>query len=396
MSFLTTDTTWTGNILLSETVTLNPGVTLSILGARVDFENDNAGIFVDTDSTVVLQDSEFHGPGFGIFFLNNDPAFVLADNFTCSNMNTCIGIPQGGGSMNTVEVQNSVFVDNTYGLVDYSSTGASIIVDNSLFLRNTIGASTRSLSSDPIELKNCVFAFNSAMNSDSDKYGILLYGQGALISGNSLNSLRNFTDVSWIRNNVAVATSHGPGAASNTYMTRTNFIENTRFHIELGSGDDWELPNLYWGTSDLNEIGQHIEDFFDFTDRGRLLFAPIAETPFLHGLYNGEDPWCPPSSFLGYDLSHPSNDCNGNSEAPVAVPSMQPSQNPTGAPVAAPSMQPSQHPAGMPVAASSMQPSQDPIGAPNMRPSQSPASPTCSSVLNSIVQGVERLFDFGG
>lgn len=264
---ITSDTTWTGEIIIEGVVvvsrktilTIKPGTTISF--RRIDSDHDGVG-----DSEIrVLGGLVAEGlPEKMIVFRSaesspkaKDWSYVLL--FTSGSQNRlsyCKFSHAHTGlqvQFSTASVIHSVFTDNHEGL---RFGRADLSIENNLFSANDVGIRFTRMEGP---------ALISGNEITGNRIGIFLVPSG-----------QNITDF------FAPDSGGIPWNTGRLKISGNNIYDNTEYNLNLGEKQFWDLDitNNFWGNGTPEEIRESIYDHDRDEKLGRAIFAPFASKKF--------------------------------------------------------------------------------------------------------------------
>jgi hypothetical protein len=316
---ITSDTIWTETnspYILTGSVTVNPGVTLTIeSGVTVDLSSYTLMIGGTLNASgasnnkIIFQTSYSYN-AISIQLLSTSLSWNSVLNSGCVVENAVFNSVSITVSNCSPKISNNYLTNNQFILISVAG-GSPLISNNALNFRNT-GISTSSSSSvisnnfikgngglyginvrdsslisdnnitgcfaainiqnSPTIQRNLITANNYGLSINSgspsiqnniissNSYGI--YGGGGIITNNTIGN-----------NGRAIQPSYLPPT-----ITQNNFLSNTQ-NIYMALTSDLDAPNNWWGNTNTSAINQTIYDYKNSTVLGRVNFSPFLNAP---------------------------------------------------------------------------------------------------------------------
>jgi hypothetical protein len=255
----------------------NNGVTMRAAALQMfndTFTNNTQGVFVDGPSLDTvhfeIHNSLFENNTVGIEGRNSIASTVIAVFNTQFSRNG-VGI-EGQGMGHILNIENSTFLGNQYGvrggetMFHYGYTNAKL----STFTNNDVA-----IIDDGLQLLGC--------NVSENNQGISAY-EGAWIS-KSIVVNNNGTGIN--ANGVTVLYSTIRGNQQNGIMPHTsstvhfsNLYDNGPYDVYYSGsyGTDVNATSNWWGTTNTTEISQHIYDYYDDYNVGKVFYEPFLDS----------------------------------------------------------------------------------------------------------------------
>jgi parallel beta-helix repeat protein len=325
------DTTWTkanSPYILTGSLTVNPGITLTIepgttvdlsqyplnvggtlnaagtSGNKIIFQTSYTSItsriqFLSTstswnpalNSGCVIDNAVFNSVS--ITVSNCSPK--ITNNYLTNNQFTIISVTGGSPTIsnnaldghsagistsNSSSVISNNFIKGTGGIYGITVRDSSLISDNNI----TGWFDAINIQNNPTIQRNLITANNYGVLIDSgmptiqnnivssNSYGI--YGGGGIIANNTIGNNLNGIYPSFLLSTIS----------------QNNFLSNNR-NIYMGLTSGLDVPNNWWGTTDASTINQTIYDSKNSTTLGKVTFTPFLTAP---------NPNAPPLDSLNY------------------------------------------------------------------------------------------------
>ena len=296
------DTTWTvadSPYTVTSSITLFPGFTLTIEpGVEVIF---SSGVRLNIRGTLIAEGTEINpiifrssaigskGSWNGIYLDTNLGANASIKYVSITDAQSAISVTCCGNG-GPVNISDSTFSNNVTALGGYA--GWDMIIERCIFEDNTYAVTAADK-----EIHDSIFRNNdyglyqtervSVYSSVFTGHQIALYGgRGEVtnceISENDIGVQANYGGFTLTNNTI---TNNTEGVILGQYDTYSapveynNIYDNTNYNLKNTGSSDKNVPNNWWGTTNLNDIGLKIFDGNDDSNLGIVYFEPILNEP---------------------------------------------------------------------------------------------------------------------
>lgn len=266
--------------------------------SAVDATFDEDGNYV---SGCILEYCKVEWGSFGIW-VENTSAFIGS----CTVINNNIGIMlagDSGGIVSNCIVSNCTITSNRGGggifLAGFASNCSVIncVITNNSNNGIYVGRDSQSNSIISCNISNndgwgIHLSDNSnsivndcTVNNNSD--GIYIEGTSGSIINNSLVSSNSNYGIRFQAGSGSVIYSTITGnnniglfyQSSSGLLQYCDLYDNANYDIKMFYSSNLDATNCYWGTMDTDVIDAHIWDYYDDFDLGKVIYAPIRDTP---------------------------------------------------------------------------------------------------------------------
>jgi len=312
---ITSDTTWTDTnspYTLTGSVTVNPGVTLTIEpGVTVDLSSYTIMIggtlnATGTSNNKIIFQTSYSYNAISIQLLSTSLSWNPALNSGCVVDNAVLNSVSITVSGCSPKITDNYLTNNQFTLISVAG-GSPMISNNALDCRST-GISTSSsssvISNNFIKGTGGMYGINirdSSLISDNNITGCFaaIYTQSSPTIQRNLITANNYgisinSGSPTIQNNIISSNSYGIYGGGGTITNNTignngraiqpsylpptiiqnNFLSNTQ-NIYMALTSDLDAPNNWWGTTNISAINQTIYDHKNSTVLGRINFSPF-------------------------------------------------------------------------------------------------------------------------
>ncbi len=305
------DTTWAqanSPYLLTGTVTVNPGVTLTVEpGTTVDIAQYSIGVggilkAVGTSDNPIIFQTSYQYMSIRIQFLTASTACIVS--------NTMFNSVSLSVSNSSPKINNNYFTNNQYTAITVSG-GSPLIVNNAFDTRGSCITTNNGYSGSPIisgnfikssssigigagnnvyvsdnNITGCYYGVYALGNATitrnlilSNNYGIMTSVNTATIEYNTFaNNSFGLSGGGTIRNNtfgnnqIALTES-----IANSTVTQNNFFGNAQYNLRLSLATAVDVSFNWWGTADASAINQTISDSKNNPSIGTANFTPFLD-----------------------------------------------------------------------------------------------------------------------
>eukprot|EP00977_Amphora_coffeiformis_P028029 scaffold34685_cov183-Amphora_coffeaeformis.AAC.9 len=241
-------------------------------------------------------------------------------------------IDRGSYAHETIEIVQSLFVRNQLGM-DLSANG--ILVRDSVWAYNQEGLKFNEWRSSNYTIQSTLFLGNDISfyaSTNTQVENVIFYKNKVTIQSRTPRSTdppylcTTLARVTLIRNTVGISSTVPLNADCGGVIKESNFLESQQAHmVYTGREVAFNVTNIYWGTTNTDEIRAQLLHVFVDPSLGAVEIEPISMNLYPHSMYLNVSAWEPPESFLGVPLVTESSSSPSTSPvAPMAMPTVSP------------------------------------------------------------------------
>jgi len=283
------DTTWTGVVMVSGDVYVEPGVTLTISpGAIIKFKR----IDETSDQNLFAVDSPYY-PQAELIIRGRLIAKGTAKEMITFTSAEIDARPADWGAVNFLGSDNNVieFCKFMFAYNGIHAHGSSVQISNSEFVKNGVGISFKSEEETPgvdwFGKRSNVQITNNIISSN--KGGIGFRNSDTFIMHNEISDNKFFGifPKEDVRADISENEIRGNKKGVYLYQARgiilsnNNIYDNIDYNISVAEAQDYDVDarNNWFGTINREKIEEMIFDRLDDADLGLIEFEPFLEEP---------------------------------------------------------------------------------------------------------------------
>ncbi len=238
---------------------------------------DNIGITIDRASVDFLNSKllEAH------LDFNNGNYVAEIRNNSFSNCTSEVLINSGGGG--SYNLVNNSFYSCAIKFYGTGTNSKTYVLNNSFSGSPHYGLELLSGGRDATFRGNRIFDNENGVNidglgTDSDFTNNLIYNNGIGLRTEGIGSSTFVEYNTIVQNNIGVDISY---RVYDDMIRFNNIYNNTQYDAKTRRSyeDNTNIPLNYWGTTNLTLISEHIYDYYDDYNLGKIVYEPILTAP---------------------------------------------------------------------------------------------------------------------